>query len=113
MKEAEVRVPTDMIAIGDGFFLGSTIGFASGGGASQNGATVFAGASLLQRSAQIIDPSGTHLANHAKAAEVRHRGRANILFCDGHVSLLRNESLFLDQSDATMQRWNRDHQRHR
>jgi prepilin-type processing-associated H-X9-DG protein len=43
----------------------------------------------------------------------RHQGRANVLFCDGHVESPKLQFLFDDSSDAALDRWNRDHQPHR
>ncbi|MBC8003811.1 MAG: hypothetical protein H7X97_14610 [Opitutaceae bacterium] len=43
----------------------------------------------------------------------RHQGKANVLFCDGHVESPTLEFLFEDTSDAALNRWNRDHQPHR
>jgi prepilin-type processing-associated H-X9-DG protein len=44
---------------------------------------------------------------------LRHDGRANIAFCDGHVETPKNTKLFLDSSDEALVRWNRDHLPHR
>ena len=43
----------------------------------------------------------------------RHQGRANVVFCDGHVESPTLQFLFEDTSDAALVRWNRDHQPHR
>ncbi len=43
----------------------------------------------------------------------RHQGRANVVFCDGHVESPTLQFLFQDTSDAALSRWNRDHQPHR
>jgi prepilin-type processing-associated H-X9-DG protein len=44
---------------------------------------------------------------------LRHQGRLNVLFCDGHVESPTLQLLFVDASDAALVRWNRDHQPHR
>ncbi len=44
---------------------------------------------------------------------LRHQGRANVLFCDGHVESAMQRVLFDDTNDAALVRWNRDHQPHR
>jgi hypothetical protein len=36
-----------------------------------------------------------------------------VVFCDGHVEGLRLQTMFADESDAALSRWNRDHQPHR
>jgi len=43
----------------------------------------------------------------------RHQGKANVLFCDGHVESPTLKFIFEDTSDAALVRWNRDHQPHR
>jgi prepilin-type processing-associated H-X9-DG protein/prepilin-type N-terminal cleavage/methylation domain-containing protein len=43
----------------------------------------------------------------------RHKGRVNIVFCDGHVESPPLKYIFTDTSDAALVRWNRDHQPHR
>jgi prepilin-type processing-associated H-X9-DG protein len=40
-------------------------------------------------------------------------GKANVVFCDGHVESPPLQFLFADTSDAALSRWNRDHQPHR
>lgn len=42
----------------------------------------------------------------------RHGGRVDVLFCDSHVESPTVESVFEDTSDASLARWNRDHQPH-
>jgi len=43
----------------------------------------------------------------------RHHGKANVVFCDGHVESPTLKFLFEDTSDAALSRWNRDHLPHR
>jgi prepilin-type processing-associated H-X9-DG protein len=43
----------------------------------------------------------------------RHQGKANVVFCDGHVESPTLPFLFADTSDAALSRWNRDHLPHR
>jgi prepilin-type processing-associated H-X9-DG protein len=43
----------------------------------------------------------------------RHQGKANVMFCDGHVESPTLQFLFEDTSDAALVRWNRDHLPHR
>jgi prepilin-type processing-associated H-X9-DG protein/prepilin-type N-terminal cleavage/methylation domain-containing protein len=49
----------------------------------------------------------------ALLAYQRHQGRANVVFCDGHVESPTLNFLFGDTSDAALSRWNRDHLPHR
>jgi prepilin-type processing-associated H-X9-DG protein/prepilin-type N-terminal cleavage/methylation domain-containing protein len=49
----------------------------------------------------------------ALLAYQRHQGKANVVFCDGHVESPTLNFLFVNTSDAALSRWNRDHQPHR
>ena len=40
-------------------------------------------------------------------------GKANVVFCDGHVESPTLKFLFEDTSDAALVRWNLDHLPHR
>ena len=46
-------------------------------------------------------------------ARTRHQGKANVVFCDGHVESPTLQFLFEDTSDDALSRWNRDHLPHR
>jgi prepilin-type processing-associated H-X9-DG protein len=49
----------------------------------------------------------------SKAASMRHQGKFNVVFRDGHVESPALPFLFADTSDAALSRWNRDHLPHR
>jgi prepilin-type processing-associated H-X9-DG protein/prepilin-type N-terminal cleavage/methylation domain-containing protein len=83
--ESEVVLPSDMIAIGDSFV----------------------GGVFLTREDD-FNPGEEH-----DFAISRHQGKANVVFCDGHVESPTLPFLFADTSDAALSRWNRDHQPHR
>jgi prepilin-type processing-associated H-X9-DG protein/prepilin-type N-terminal cleavage/methylation domain-containing protein len=53
------------------------------------------------------------LYDFARRAFQRHQGRANMVFCDGHVESPTLQSLFEDTNDVSLVRWNRDHLPHR
>ena len=82
--ESEVASPSGMMAIGDSFTASS---------------------SLLREKLAHLEKSGNVLT--------RHQGRANVVFCDGHVESPTLKFLFEDTSDEALSRWNRDHQPHR
>jgi prepilin-type processing-associated H-X9-DG protein/prepilin-type N-terminal cleavage/methylation domain-containing protein len=82
--ESEVVAPSDMMAIGDCFE---------------------ANALFMRRPIEVFAGFGNILA--------RHRTKANVVFCDGHVESPTLKFLFEDTSDAALARWNRDHQPHR
>ena len=85
VNELEVINPSDMMAMGD----------------------EYAGGPYFERidSFSYISQFGNMLT--------RHQGRANVVFCDGHVESPTLQFLFTDTSDAALSRWNRDHQPHR
>ena len=84
ITESEVITPSDMMAIGDSF----------------DGTIVLSRANLTQ-----LEKYGNTLA--------RHQGKANVVFCDGHIESPTLQFLFEDASDEALSRWNRDHQPHR
>jgi len=91
---SEVVSPSSMIAIGDGFIGGNNI--------------IKDGAWVIDRTYDV-----TNLLGSTQRAYARHQGRANVVFCDGHVESPTLKSLFADTSDTALSRWNRDHQPHR
>lgn len=84
IAETEVSVPSDMMAIGDCF----------------NGSVEF----TRQR---LVD------AEACGNIRTRHQGKADVVFCDGHVESPPLKFLLEDTSDIALARWNRDHQPHR
>jgi len=94
VKESEVVSPSEMTAIGDGFH-------GSAGVVEDGGWT-------LWRSSGAQDK-----VNSTQRSYARHQGRANVVFCDGHVESPTLKFLFEDTSDAALVRWNRDHTPHR
>lgn len=48
-----------------------------------------------------------------KRAAMRHQGRVNVAFCDGHVESPTLQFVFQNTNDAALVRWNRDHLPHR
>ena len=102
VSESEVVNPSEMFAVGDAL-LGSlsfvvdgvnNLGRANDGWVSIHGHSFF-------------DPEST------KRSYARHQGKANVVFCDGHVESPTLQFLFADTSDAALVRWNRDHLPHR
>jgi len=83
IAESEVAVPNDMMAIGDCFE---------------------ANALFTRRPIAFFEECGNVLA--------RHRRKANVVFCDGHVESPTLKFLLADTSGAALARWNRDHQPH-
>jgi prepilin-type N-terminal cleavage/methylation domain-containing protein/prepilin-type processing-associated H-X9-DG protein len=97
-REAEVLVPSDMIAVADGASNGPTN-------------SVLAGpVELLRTAATVMNPNPLP---GILQAQQRHRGRSNVAFCDGHVAEFALSTLFLDLSDPALSRWNKDDLPHR
>ena len=90
---ADIINPSAMMAIGDGFH--------------GNGSQIFSGQGLLWRHDSYTGFFGT------ATAYKRHQGKANVVFCDGHVESPALKFLFEDTSDAALVRWNRDYLPHR
>ena len=84
IAESEVVAPSEMMAIGDCFE---------------------ANALFMRRQIEVFEEFGNILT--------RHQGKANVVFCDGHVESPTLKFLFTDTSDTALARWNRDHQPHR
>ena len=82
--DSEVANPSDMIAIGESFDGGLT---------------------LFRADLSYLESRGF--------ASSRHQGKANVVFCDGHVESSKLMFLFEDTSDEALSRWNRDHLPHR
>jgi prepilin-type processing-associated H-X9-DG protein len=83
--ETEVAAPSEMIAIGDAF----------------DGNTVIQRASWFDMGKKFGNPFA------------RHQGKANVVFCDGHVESPTLQFLFEDTNDTALVLWNRDHLPHR
>ena len=94
MTESEVTSPSEMVAIGDSFMGGNGI--------------IRDGGLVLWRTSGVEDNSGS-----TKRSYSRHQGKANVVFCDGHVESPALKFVFEDTSDAALVRWNRDHLPHR
>jgi len=100
VSESEVVNPSETIAIGDGFF--------------GNNGLIGDGSWNLWRSKAATKYLGdAEYAGSTKRSYARHQGKANVVFCDGHVESPTLEYLFEDTSDEALSRWNRDHQPHR
>jgi len=97
VKDSEIVNPSGMMAIGDGF--------------EGIGSQIYTGGGLLWRCYYYnpINNSGAF----ETSSNARHQGKANVVFCDGHVESPTLQYLFADTSDEALSRWNRDHLPHR
>jgi prepilin-type processing-associated H-X9-DG protein/prepilin-type N-terminal cleavage/methylation domain-containing protein len=82
--DSEVADPSDMMAMGE-TFVPNAIDFMRKG----------------------------YFADSLKRNSLRHQGKANVVFCDGHVESPTLQFLFEDTGDEALSRWNRDHLPHR
>ena len=101
LRESQVIVPADMIAIGDA-------------GERDNYGIVL---SIVGQIGFVMNMVSTpedkqNEQNGYTFTKKRHGSKANILFCDGHVEGLKFTSLYMNQ-DQQLQRWNNDHLPHR
>ncbi len=100
--EFDVKVPADMIAIGD-----SLTGTASGWLGD-------VGIGILARSyPESVPARPESISASIRIQSRRHGGRVNLGFCDGHVQGWKFEPIFIDLSDEALSRWNTDHEPHR
>ncbi len=93
VRESEVARPSMMMVLGDGLEGGKGI--------------IVDGLMVLRRNDGMPVSPGT-----TARAIARHTQRANVAFADGHVDSLRLKSLFEENSDAALSRWNRDDRPH-
>jgi prepilin-type processing-associated H-X9-DG protein/prepilin-type N-terminal cleavage/methylation domain-containing protein len=102
VAEAEVTNPSDMMAIADGF-------------SGLDPGTILDGQGWLCRRFTITNVVGGLLGDacSTRRSNQRHRGKADVVFCDGHVEATSLKMLFQENSAAPLSRWNRDHLPHR
>jgi len=99
-RENQVISPSDMIAIGDTFLDENPLG-----------GHVFLEMALDRSYFYNLTVRGSPPTNPGVRA-MRHGGRWNTGFCDGHVENLRIKDLFDLSNSAVAARWNNDHQSH-
>lgn len=113
ISEAQVKAPSDMIAIGDATLswdLATIMRLYFGVNATQNS---YDGWALLDINTRNKEerPNFGGSQGVIQATLRRHNGRYNIVFCDGHVEGIRRDKLF-EPSDAGLRRWNNDNAPH-
>ncbi len=110
-QESEVRVPGDMLAIGDAFAGGLRSPYPS----SEAEGTIGESWPFIARtdSHRGQFPLFAIAIIDGHKAKERHNSKANVVFCDGHVEALSFKTLFWETNDVALSRWNKDHQPHR
>lgn len=99
-RESDVKVPSEMIAMGDAFI------------GTPDNRTLVEGHPLISRTDFAI-PGLFGSGDDTPLARARHRGTLNVVFCDARVERVKLNFLFFDESDDARRRWNRDHEPHR
>lgn len=98
-RSSLIRVPSDMIALGDGYLEVAP------------GARLFLGNGAIGINANGKD--GYQPKDALNSVKKRHSGKLNVSFCDGHVESIKYDTLLLDKSDSALRRWNFDNEPHR
>ncbi|MBI2950213.1 MAG: prepilin-type N-terminal cleavage/methylation domain-containing protein [Verrucomicrobia bacterium] len=100
--EPEVKAPSDMIAVADGY---STL--------SQKNRLLLVGLETLSRK---LPPSlgggDDATGGNANPRADRHRGKLNVGFADNHVEHVLYKTLLLDLSPGHLKRWHTDNEPH-
>ncbi|MDA1277303.1 MAG: prepilin-type N-terminal cleavage/methylation domain-containing protein [Verrucomicrobia bacterium] len=102
--DSDVKVPSDMIALGDGFSSLSV---------GTNLFHIHHNGTLTRQHMRGSPAPSDDWVGESDPVRLRHSGRLSIDFCDGHVESITVESLFVDNSDQALRRWNKDNQPHR
>jgi prepilin-type processing-associated H-X9-DG protein len=101
INDSDVAVPSEMIAIGDGFKGANDV--------LQDGWFFLWRTAVSEHE---FTADGRYLGS-TKRAFSRHQGQANVMYCDGHIESPKLKFLFDDTTDKALMRWNRDHNPHR
>jgi len=113
IKDSTVAAPADMIELGDAnlmwvppAMLNTYWGI--------TGPVSYDGWARLDISSRDVEenPGFAGSAGIRAANQQRHRGRFNVVFCDGHIECPAEAQLF-QKTDPALARWNNDHLPHR
>jgi prepilin-type N-terminal cleavage/methylation domain-containing protein len=96
VRVADVRVPSDLIALGDAYIA------AGGEAIAESGFEL----GLNRSSVHSIS-----MTDH-QPVQKRHGGRLSAGFCDMHVESMPYRKMLMDHNEATWKRWNRDNRPH-
>lgn len=99
--EKEVKVPSDLIVVGDSFSTWS-----------QQERRAMVGLDLLSRRLySSLDPGKWEMPSE-KQAETRHRGQMNVVFADAHVEAGEYRRFLFDLNPQLLKRWHTDNEPH-
>ena len=99
-----VRVPSDMIALGDGCILWD-VGLPFSEWGLRQKPDLYATAVTEKNFYRKMTRRGDELVQQRRAIQQRHEGRQNIVFCDGHVEAIQFGTLFSTNA-SSLRRWN-------
>jgi prepilin-type N-terminal cleavage/methylation domain-containing protein/prepilin-type processing-associated H-X9-DG protein len=108
LRATKVLCPSDMVGVGDACLVGGSSYFAAGFQvlSPYNGTDYTLGVSAAF---EYPDFTG---ADNAKWLRLRHGGRWNFVFCDGHAENRRVREMFDPRQPDQEKRWNCDRQPH-
>lgn len=117
MREAEVLLPSEMIALGDADLLWDLGGIHAAGWSGRansrlwKAGTFAVGGGWISKKTYVdgFYRKGEDLQRQEKALDRRHGGRQNIWFCDGHIETSRWRIIH-QQTDQIFRRWNINHE---
>jgi prepilin-type processing-associated H-X9-DG protein len=113
IPESSVKIPHDMIAIGD-----ATLNYITSRMIKLfydvDQPTSFSGMGFLDMSIrnQLNLPNSDFSKGYKDANEKRHGSINNVVFCDGHVEGIKEEKLYF-KDESSLRRWNNDNEPHR
>ena len=114
IRDAEVLVPSDMIAFADAVLedYGAAPGYPEIWGTMHLSvsANILA---LLAIKSPLVNPADPSVVTAVNCMKMRHRGMWDVVFCNAHVESLKPAALWDPRVDNVVRRWNRDHQPHR
>ncbi len=104
VKEADVLVPSEMLAFGDNVY-GKTQVHRRG----HREVVLYDDFDFISRLS--TKEGGSRI--RTREVQKRHLGKLNYAFVDGHIESMKIDRIFLDSSDEVLRLWNRDHEPHR
>jgi prepilin-type N-terminal cleavage/methylation domain-containing protein/prepilin-type processing-associated H-X9-DG protein len=109
VRDVEVAVPPDMIALGDSNYspLNNTDAFLP----LPVKYTVAGMGGLNKAQCYFYSFPRDSQSEAVRLVQQRHSGKYNVAFCDGHAERIPHQRLY-EASDFALRRWNRDHQPH-
>jgi prepilin-type processing-associated H-X9-DG protein len=115
VRESEVLIPSDMLAIADAPLMPSVPATTDQGDCTgQPDLVWFQYHTGIELDLGLNLPPGAvdDAQRELLLMRGRHGGRWNVVFCDAHAENLKTRQLFNPRDQSVLRRWNRDHQPH-